>query len=649
MRLKLSNSFIFLIGAVLLAGITTLFYFDYRSDTLLLEEMGVGEARKLANAIFDQLHTSMRLGGGRLENRAIMERFRKVEGIEEIRVIHGPAVDSEYGIEEDELPVDALDRAALGGSLSENVTRSPAGYKVARTVMPFLYEKSCMKCHSGRIGDVSGAVSVTVSMKDYESIIWSHRIKFFVWGGGILLATSLSVLLLVQRRLLEPLDKLRRAAVELAHGRFDYRVGIASGDEFEELGKAFDGMSASLSAVSEDLRELGGKYSRLVDMAADAILLRDLETGLYSEVNQAALVLSGYSRDELLGKGPRDLFPLHKLTEYNLAVRRWVHDEKGYLHDAMVLKKDGFLVPVEIAASLIEIKGRQYLQEIWRDISERKGLEETIRRQIGVLEEMVRMRTSELGSSLQELEEAYRKLKSSEQMLIQSAKLISLGEMGAGIAHELNSPLAGILSITEVLLSRTPKEDRNYFLFEKIRDAAVRSKYINLDMLTYSRPTREGFAPIFLNECIRATLTIFTSEVKTKSIEIAEKFDPELPKVLGNKGQLMEVVLNILKNARDAMGGSGTVFISTSAIEENGKPFAVAEFRDTGTGIPDGAKDQIFDPFFTTKEKGGGHNIGLGLSISHSIIKEHGGRIEAANSPEGGAVFRIYIPVYMGG
>lgn len=648
MRLKLSKSFIFLVGAVLLAGIMALFYFDSRSNTKLLEEVGVGEARKLAKAIFDQLHTSMRLGGGRLENRAVIERFRKIDGIEEIRVIHGSVLDKQYGIEEDEVPIDALDRAALEGASANSVTRSPFGYKVARTVLPVVYEESCIKCHFGGVGDVSGAVSVTVSMKEYEQIISIHRIKFFIWGGGILMATSLAVLMLVHRRLLEPLEKLRQGAVELALGRFDYRVRLESGDEFEELGKAFDGMAASLEAASADLRELGEKYSKLVNMAADAILLRDLETGLYAEANQTAVILSGYSRDELLKMGPKDLFPLQKLSEYNQAVRRWVHDEKGFLHDALVIKKDSFLVPVEIAASLIEIKGRKYLQEIWRDISERKGLEETIRRQIGVLEEMVRVRTSELGSSLQELEEAYRKLKSSEQMLIQSAKLISLGEMGAGIAHELNSPLAGILSITEVLLSRTPKDDRNYFLFEKIKDAAVRSKYIILDMLTYSRPSREVFAPMYLNECIRATLTIFTSEIKTRSIEIIECFDPSLPKVLGNKGQIMEVVLNVLKNARDAMNGSGTIFISTAAKEENGKKFAMAEFMDTGTGIPEEVRDKIFDPFFTTKEKGGGHNIGLGLSISNSIIKEHGGWIESENSPKGGAVFRIYLPVYTG-
>ena len=167
-----------------------------------------------------------------------------------------------------------------------------------------------------------------------------------------------------------------------------------------------------------------------------------------------------------------------------------------------------------------------------------------------------------------------------------------------------------------------------------------------MDVLTYSRPTKAGFAPMFLNESIRATLTIFTSEIKARSIEIIEAFDPELPKVFGNKGQVMEVVLNLLKNARDAMGGSGRIFISTRTAAEEGRQYGVAEFRDIVPGVPEEIMDKIFDPFFTTKEKGGGHNIGLGLSISQSIIKEHGGRIETENHPSGGAIFRIYLPVY---
>ena len=150
---------------------------------------------------------------------------------------------------------------------------------------------------------------------------------------------------------------------------------------------------------------------------------------------------------------------------------------------------------------------------------------------------------------------------------------------------------------------------------------------------------------MFLNESIRATLTLFISELKTSSIEIHEDFDPDLPKITGNKGQIMEVILNIIKNARDVMRGTGGIFISTRAVAVDGRDFAVAEIRDTGPGIPGEIMDKIFDPFFTTKEKGGGLNIGLGLSISRSIINAHGGGIQVESRPGEGATFRIFLPL----
>lgn len=653
MRLKLSQRFNLYIGGLLLLGIFALFLYEIRSNGIFLREIGKGEASRLCSAVFDQLYTSMRLGGGRPENRAVVERFKKMDGIEDLRLIHGHPLDRQFGIESDELPIDALDRKALEGTASSSIEKTPEGYLTARFVMPLVIKEECVRCHNARPGEVSGAVSVKISLERYGNIVSGHTRDFLFWGGIILLSTSLAILLTVHKRFLDPLTKLREGSEALAGGELSYRLGLKTGDELESVGEAFDKMAESLHCASKKLTELNEKYSKLVNMAADAILLRDLETKKYVEANPAALDLSGYSRDEFLMMGPDDIYPADKMAEYREAFKRWTHDGRGYLQEAVVLKKDGFRVPVEIAGSVLELNGRKYIQEIWRDISERKGFEDTIKRHVAELEETVARRTAELNASLKELEEAYGKLKSSEQRLIQSAKFVSLGEMGAGIAHELNSPLAGILSITEVIAGRLKKDDPNYFLLGKIKDAVVRSKYIILDMLTYSRPSREGFAPMFLNETIRATLTIFISEIKTKSIDIIEDFDPGLPKILGNKGQLMEVVLNIFKNARDAMEGSGSIFITTRKAVVNGVDFAMAEFRDTGPGVPEDIMDKVFDPFFTTKEKGGGLNIGLGLSISQSIIKEHGGWIEvdsgARQGAGQGAVFRIYLPVHKDG
>lgn len=650
MRLKLYARFNLYIGGILLLGMTALIYYDFKSNTLLLHEIGINEAQRLSASIFDQLYTSMKLGGGRDQNRAIIERFKseKIAGVEEIRVIHGPSMDRQYGIEDDEIARDEFERLALEGVPGREVTQGGGGYRQAHIIEPFKADPDCRRCHLAAPGQTIGAISVRVSLKKYEEIIRKHKRNFLFWGGGILILTSFSILLTVNKRLLEPLDSLKTGTEALASGDLSHRVVIPSEDELGELGEAFNDMASSLSSATGRLEDLSEKYSKLVQMAPDAIVLVDLSSRKFIEANPAATVLTGYSRDELLEMRSVEMYPPEKAEDYSRELKRWVHDGKGYLHDASLVKKDGFTVPIEIGASVLELGGTKYVQEIWRDLSERKGFGETINRYVEELEGTVEKRTAELNRTVIDLEVAYKRLKDSEQKFIQSAKLISLGEMGAGIAHELNSPLAGILSLTEVLLGRINKDDRNHFLLEKIKDAAVRSKYIIIDMMTYARPAKGKFEPIWLNESIRATLCLFISEIKSSSIKIVEKFDPDLPKVYGNQGRVMEVILNIIKNARDALKGSGEIHISTKTVSDNGEEYSVAEIRDTGPGIPPGIMDKIFDPFFTTKEKGGGVNIGLGLSLSQSIIKEHGGKIEVENVPGGGASFRVFLPVYKG-
>ncbi len=644
MRLRLSQRFNLYIGGILLLGISLLIFYDTRSSQKLLAEIGLSEAERLSASLYDQLYTSMRLGGGRAEDRAIVERFKKVEGVDEIRIVHGSSLNAQFGVEEDEQPLNNHDRDALQGRPARLVEKDTGGHIFARFVMPFSIKEECRACHNARVGEVNGAISIRISLRKYQGIIGVHNRNFIFWAGGILLLTSMAVIFTVNRRLLVPFENLKLGVEKIAGGDLNHRVGIDTGDEIEDLGNAFDNMAETLSAATKELKNLSERHSKLVHMAADAILLVDPEKGVFVDANPAATALTGYPKEELFDLRAEELHSGEGLSKYREAFNRWVYDGKGYMHDAIVIKKDGFTVPVEIAASAVDLNGKKYVQEIWRDLSERKGFIEMIKRHVAELEDTVRERTSKLNRSLEDLEDAYKKLKNSEQKVVQSAKLISLGEMGAGIAHELNSPLAGILSITEVLLGRLDRKDPNHFLLEKIRDAAVRSKYIILDMMTYARPSSGSFEPVYLNMIIKATIGLFISEIKTRSIEIIEDLDPNLPQISGNKAQLMEVVLNIIKNARDAMNGSGKIFISTRAVKKDGFDFSSVEIRDTGPGIKEEIIDKIFDPFFTTKEKGGGLNIGLGLSISQSIIKEHGGYIEV-ESNESGAVFRVQLPV----
>lgn len=231
-----------------------------------------------------------------------------------------------------------------------------------------------------------------------------------------------------------------------------------------------------------------------------------------------------------------------------------------------------------------------------------------------------------------------------EQALVQNAKLASLGELGAGIAHELNSPLAGILSLSEVMLSRMDSADPNYLFVEKIKDATVRSKHIIMDLMSYSRPGAGKWRPLSVNDAIHSVLSLFISELKTFEIKIEEELATELPEVVGNKGQLMEVFLNIIKNAKDSIEGKGTVVVKTSSFKADGSEFVAVEFIDNGPGMDEDVMQKIFDPFYTTKEKGGGMNIGLGLSISKGIIEAHGGEVVVESAIGAGARFRLLFP-----
>ncbi len=646
MNLTLSKRLNVYIGGILIAGMFAIMLYDQYSETKLLRDIGSREAERLAKVVFDQLYTSMRLGGGRNEDRAIIERIRKIEGADEIRLIHGESLNSQYGVEEDEEPRDAFESAALAPDARPLSSFEEAGgFTVVRFVLPVEAKQECLSCHRAADGVIMGAISIRLPLNKYETLFHRHKRDSLFLGGAILALVSFAIILTVRRRFVRPLEIIKEAADSLASGDFSRRANISTGDEIEGLGRAFDSMADSILAAASRLNELYQRHSKLVQSAPDAITLKDIQSNRFIEANPAALALTGYEKEEFMGMEAEAIYPPGKLPQYSEMFKRWAYDGRGHLYDAFIIRKDSLAVPVEISASMVELDGKEYIQEIWRDISERKGLENRLKRQIYELEETVEHRTKELNESLQKLESAYKRLKDSEQALIQSAKLISLGEMGAGIAHELNSPLAGIMSITEVMLNRLKHDPSNHLLLEKIKDAAVRSKHIILDMLTYARPFKGEYAAVDINEVVDATLSIFISEIRTGAIEVIKDLQPMLPPVLGDKGQLIEVMLNIIKNAKDAVQGrGGRIFITTRERKNYGKTFAVAEIRDTGPGIMPEFRDRIFDPFFTTKGKGGGLNIGLGLSIARSIVASHGGNIEVETKANEGSAFRVVLP-----
>ena len=217
--------------------------------------------------------------------------------------------------------------------------------------------------------------------------------------------------------------------------------------------------------------------------------------------------------------------------------------------------------------------------------------------------------------------------------------MAAVGELAAGVAHELNNPLMGILGFTELLLERTPPDDPDRKRLEAVSRQARRMRDIVRNLLNFSQQAEFHREPTDLNLVVRRTITLIRLRLKAAGVVLNERYDRELPPALLDAGRMQQVVLNLLTNALDAMPDGGRLAIRTI---QNGDEVAV-RITDSGTGIAPQHLSRIFEPFFTTKpvDKGSG----LGLSVSLGIVQEHGGRIEVDSREGQGSTFTVWLPV----
>jgi PAS domain S-box-containing protein len=227
-----------------------------------------------------------------------------------------------------------------------------------------------------------------------------------------------------------------------------------------------------------------------------------------------------------------------------------------------------------------------------------------------------------------------------EQQVIQSERLAAMGQMIGGFAHELNNPLTSIMGVAELLQEGEQQESRRRHLL-MLQQQARRAADIVQNLIYFSRPPAPGGGPVNLNELVQRTLHLHAYSLRNSNIAVDFVPQPSLPPVSGDSHQLMQVFLNLILNAEQAMRdarGRGTLRIR---LETSGNS-VIATLQDDGLGIPPEVLPNIFDPFFTTKRPGRG--TGLGLSICKAILREHGGEIEASSDPGGGAQFRVMLP-----
>ncbi len=248
-------------------------------------------------------------------------------------------------------------------------------------------------------------------------------------------------------------------------------------------------------------------------------------------------------------------------------------------------------------------------------------------------------RQDELGELTRAFNRMQEKLQFSQRQLVLSGRMASLGQLAAGVAHEINNPLTGILTFSQDLLDETSKDDERYEDFLVIKRESIRCRNIVRNLLDFARPDNMEIGIVDFNEAIRRTIKLVERLARFQNCKIHTNTQIDLPLVRGNTSQLQQVILNLLVNASQAMPKGGDIHIISRHTPPD--PLIEIEVIDEGKGMTPEERARIFEPFFSTKE---GRTQGLGLSISLGIIEEHGGSLDVSSTPGVGTTFIVRLP-----
>ncbi|MDH5605956.1 MAG: GAF domain-containing protein [Anaerolineae bacterium] len=244
---------------------------------------------------------------------------------------------------------------------------------------------------------------------------------------------------------------------------------------------------------------------------------------------------------------------------------------------------------------------------------------------------------------IKELESRIEAQRLAESRLVQSAKLAAVGEMAAGVAHELNNPLTTVTGFTELIIDSLSPDSAEYEDLKLVLQEAKRARSVVRQLLDFSRQSEILRSDVDINELMSTVLGLVHHQAQTSGVEIRVRFWDDLPLVRIDRNQIQQVFLNLAYNGIQAMPDGGIMLIQTEVAQKEGKDWVAIKIEDTGKGIEEQDLNLIFEPFYTTKPPGKG--TGLGLSVSYGIIADHGGFIDVESKPGQGAMFTIWLPV----
>lgn len=352
---------------------------------------------------------------------------------------------------------------------------------------------------------------------------------------------------------------------------------------------------------------------KIIQSSHNAIVAADMNGNILL-MNQAAENLFGFSMEEAIRtKNSASFYPPGKAKEIMKQLKSDDFGGKGKLVASRVEVVDaaGETIPVEMSGAIIY-----------------DGKEEVA--------------TTGIFYDLREKIAGEKKLKEALIQINRSEKMASLGQLAAGVAHEINNPLTGIMLYANLALERIDQADPLRKYLKSVINDTERCKDIVKDLLTYSRQTRPAKETFPINSLIEQSLNLIRDQKRFLNIDLVKHLSEDMLLINADKNQLSQVIINLVMNAIDAMDRKGTLTFQTYHNKLHKKVYI--EVSDTGCGIPEENLSKIFDPFFTTKgpEKG----TGLGLSTSYGIVKENGGRISVKKTSLKGTTFLIELPLY---
>ena len=364
--------------------------------------------------------------------------------------------------------------------------------------------------------------------------------------------------------------------------------------------------------IDNELIKANDFLANVIESSVDGIIAADIKGNILI-YNEGAERLLGYEACEVIGKlHITEIYPSGGAREIMRKLRSPRFGGMGKLEtiQSTLVGKDGEYIPINISAAIIYEERKEIASVgIFTDLREKLKME--------------------------------RELQETQLQLLQSEKMSSLGKLAAGVAHEINNPMGGILIYSNLLLEEMDEDDPKREDMYRIAEEATRCKEIVKSLLEFARQTGSRMEPIDINRAINEGLFFLENQAAFHNIKIIKRLDSTLPLITGNPAQLKQVFMNIMVNAAEAMENRGRLTVTTT-LQPQGDSVLI-EFSDTGKGISPEHIAKIFDPFFTTKEVGKG--TGLGLSLSYGVVEEHKGKINVRSDIDEGTSFIVELPV----